>query len=124
MGQVYEEAKKRMPSQQAKVLKALKDAGENGVTNEQLQKIALRFNHSIHALKKEGYEIAIEPIEKGFCKYYLISEPKGATTYQEAIVKMEEFVDIVCDGKVKAEDLESILMANNLLFKKLSRSAV
>jgi hypothetical protein len=54
-------------------LSALRDAGDKGVPNYELSKIALQYNFVIHQLRKSGYTIRRKAISKG-TSYYILEE--------------------------------------------------
>lgn len=77
MSEIYQESKKRLPSQKLLILKELREAGVNGVTNTKLTKIALRYGAPLGSLYQEGYKIDTINLGEGVVKYVLREEPKG-----------------------------------------------
>lgn len=67
--------KQRTLSHQEKILNILRENKENGVTNAQLQEIALRYNARIQELYQKGYVIQLDKSDNGLSTYKLISEP-------------------------------------------------
>lgn len=47
-------------TQQTKVLRAIKDAGQNGIENYKLSRIALKYTSVISELRQDGYNIVAE----------------------------------------------------------------
>lgn len=69
------ETKERTSSQRDRIIALLKQAGDKGVLNTQLSKVALRYNARIQELYVRGYKIESEDLECGLTKYILRSEP-------------------------------------------------
>lgn len=81
--------KERIPSQREKIIKALKDAGAEGVTNTELVRICLRYGARLQELYKMGYLITHEAIkdengENGVYKYVLLKEPSTIEYHNNA----------------------------------------
>lgn len=69
------ETKERTSSQRDKIIALLKQAGDKGVLNTQLSKVALRYNARIQELYVRGYKIDSVDLECGVTKYILRFEP-------------------------------------------------
>ncbi|PYE51542.1 hypothetical protein HUB98_05920 [Paenibacillus barcinonensis] len=105
-----QETKKRTETQRDKIIAALKRAGDSGVTNVELNKIALRYNARIQELYVRGYKIHSEELDGGITKYILVSEPT------EPFKKPDKAVDILIDdieskynGNISARELNEYL---------------
>jgi hypothetical protein len=71
----YRESRKRVESQSKKIIELLRNE-KNGITNTELQKISLRYGAIIGEMQRKGYDIIVENIGGGLCKYYLLNEPE------------------------------------------------
>lgn len=104
------ETKERTETQRDKIIATLKRAGDSGVTNVELNKIALRYNARIQELYVRGYKIHSEDLDGGVTKYILISEPT------EPFKKPDRAVDILIEdieskynGNISARELNEYL---------------
>ncbi|WP_091014433.1 MULTISPECIES: hypothetical protein [Paenibacillus] len=104
------ETKERTETQRDKIVATLRRAGESGVTNIELNKIALRYNARIQELYVRGYKIHSEELDGGVIKYILISEPT------EPFKKPDKAVDILIkdieskyNGNISAHELNDYL---------------
>ncbi|WP_339193901.1 hypothetical protein MKY95_19150 [Paenibacillus sp. FSL P4-0176] len=100
----------RTETQRDKIIATLKRAGESGVTNVELNKIALRYNARIQELYVRGYKIHSEELDGGVTKYILISEPT------EPFKKPDKAIDILIEdieskynGNINARELNEYL---------------
>ncbi|MFE6075678.1 hypothetical protein ACFVQB_14495 [Paenibacillus sp. NPDC057886] len=100
----------RTETQRDKIIATLKRAGGTGVTNVELNKIALRYNARIQELYVRGYKIHSEELDGGVTKYILISEPT------EPFKKPDKAVDILIEdieskynGNISARELNEYL---------------
>jgi hypothetical protein len=111
MSKIFEEAKKRIPSQKQLIIKELKEAGTKGITNIKLQKISLRYGGVLGNLYKEGYKIDTIPLTDGVVNYILRSEPTPETKKQlpKAMNLLTQKIDDVFGGQVTTEQLEKLL---------------
>lgn len=75
MSTIYQEAKKRLPSQKESILRLLREAGAIGVTNARLTKVAMRYGAPLGQLYQDGYKIETVNLGDGIVKYILRSEP-------------------------------------------------
>lgn len=66
---------KRLITQRQKIVKALKDAGADGMTNVEMNKISMRFGGHIDELYRQGYKIRKINLGGGLWRYFFISEP-------------------------------------------------
>jgi len=91
----FDEALKRIPSQEEKIINLLKEAHEEGVTNVELAKISLKYDARISDLRRKGYIIETIHMGKGIYKYILRKIPsddhyfKNATDETLLIIKDE-----------------------------------
>jgi hypothetical protein len=112
MTTIYDEAKKRIPTQKEMILKALKDAGSAGVLNSKLQKISLRYGGILGFLYKEGYKIDTINLGDGAVKYVFKSDPTPDTKLN--LPKAKELlmskINNIFGGQVTAEQLENLLV--------------
>ncbi|AYP68290.1 hypothetical protein PQE75_gp189 [Bacillus phage vB_BcoS-136] len=106
----------RIEKKQVQILNALRNAGNNGITNVELSEIALRYGGYLGKLYEQGYKIDRESVgEKGVHKYILVSEPQTILVREKAMdkllsaVRKEEIIDV--DGLIK------ILNDNNIAVK-------
>jgi hypothetical protein len=61
-------------SQEARILKLLKNNRVYGVTNYELARCSLRYSARIYNLRKDGHNILTLQITRGTWKYYLLDE--------------------------------------------------
>jgi hypothetical protein len=103
---------KRLLTQKRKIIAALKDAGSDGLTNVELNKISMRFGGHIGTLRREGYKIQKINLDGGLYKYILIAEPSQtklfATAREETLFAMAEE-----HGDEIASYLENYLVAQH-----------
>ena len=105
-----QETKERTETQRDKIVSVLKRAGDLGVTNVELNKIALRYNARIQELYVRGYKIHSEELDGGVTKYILVTEPT------EPFKKPDKAVDILIEdieskynGNISARELNEYL---------------
>lgn len=114
MNIIYEESKKRQPSQKEVILKALKYAGVYGMLNTELNKIMLRYGQIIYQLRLEGYEIKTQNVERGVVRYTLLSpEPAEKPVKKAGMDIVKDELDNL-DGMFYMFELEDILRKHNL----------
>jgi hypothetical protein len=65
-------------TQKQRVLRALRAAGPQGVTNAQLNSICFRYGARIFELRREGYDIRQKQIKRGLFRVWL--EPQAETS--------------------------------------------
>jgi hypothetical protein len=109
----------RTETQRDKIVATLKRAGDSGVTNLELNKIALRYNARIQELYVRGYKIHSEELDGGVTKYILISEPT------EPFKKPDKAVDILIEdieskynGNISARELIDYLDTQGFTVKR------
>lgn len=99
---------KRLLTQKRKIIAALKEAGSDGLTNVELNKISMRFGGHIGILRREGYKIQKINLDGGLYRYILIAEPSQTklftTAREETLFAMAE-----AHGDEIASFLESYL---------------
>lgn len=113
------ETRERTETQRDKIIATLKRAGDSGVTNVELNKIALRYNARIQELYVRGYKIHSEELDGGVTKYILISEPT------EPFKKPDKAVDILIgdieskyNGNISARELNEYLDAQSFTVRR------
>ena len=98
----------RLITQRQKIIHALKEAGNEGMTNVELSKISLRYGAQLGILYRQGYKIQKYNLDGGIYKYVLIVEPADyryfTSAQQEIIEAMAEKHD-----ETIASDLEKLL---------------
>lgn len=90
----------RIPSQIEKILKMLKDAGEDGVTNIELATVSFKYDARISELRMKGYEIETQYVGKSIYKYILKKIPSNYYDFSSATDEIimdlyDEFGDVV-----------------------------
>lgn len=63
-------------TQSEKILEVLEKAGDYGVTNVTLNRIAFRYAARLHELRREGYLVSTLYIAPGLFRYVLHKEAK------------------------------------------------
>jgi|SRR5699024_2853768 len=106
---------KRMMNKKKDVLKALKDAGDNGLTNQELSRIALRYGAYLGEMYKEGYEIPKTNLGNGLFRYIYKSSPKNKIVREKAIDKIIN--EIGKRGAVNKDEFVKILEEMNVSVK-------
>lgn len=106
MNEFYIESLGRTPTQRQKIINALKEAGENGLTNNQLNSICYRYGARISELYEKGYEIEITALGKGLYKYVLRKEPSQENLYINA---EEIFLAEICE--IGGKSVEKLIQA-------------
>jgi hypothetical protein len=109
----YIEAKKRIPSQRLKMVKMLKEAGEQGVTNVQFVNVGLGYGARLTELYQMGYEIDVDSLANGVYKYILRKEPGDIKSVMKAVEEIMMEIDRDYDGSITAKELESLLKSKN-----------
>ncbi|MFS0905839.1 hypothetical protein AB3N02_22710 [Priestia aryabhattai] len=97
------------------ILNALRTAGDNGITNVELSKIALRYGGYLGTLYKQGFKVQTTHLGDGVFNYVLYHEP-------EVIVERESAIEVLLkaiDGKgaVTKEELLNIFSNHNIAVK-------
>lgn len=112
------ETQLRTEAQKYKIIAALREAGESGLTNAQLSKIALRYNARIQELYVLGYGISTFSVSGGLTKYVLYSEPK--TTHDKPDHALNILLNEIdkCGGNVDKEQLLGLLDTNNFTVRR------
>ncbi len=67
--------RKRIMTQRQKIIQMLIDAGDEGVTNTEMNKISLRYGGHINELYRQGYKIKKMNLGGGIYRYWLLSIP-------------------------------------------------
>lgn len=105
----------RIDSKKSQILKVLRNAGKDGVTNERLSKVSLRYGGCLGMLYQEGYRIDKEALGDGLYQYVLVSEPKEKPIHIKA---MDRLIAEVSDlGSVTSEQLFQLMENNNISVK-------
>lgn len=99
---------KRLITQRQKILKALREAGADGVTNAELSKISLRYGGHLGDFYRKGYKIAKYNLDGGLYKYVLIAEPADYKHFKNA---QQEIIEAMAEkhNEAIARDLEQML---------------
>lgn len=111
---MYKEARERIPNQKKRIIEALRLAGENGLTNKQLSKIAMRYTARMAELYKMGYNIKLDNLGNGVVKYTLLSEPVKPVKQENALQKIESMIRQM-GGEVTMSQLKEVLTSNNII---------
>lgn len=114
------EDSERVEKQRPRIIAALKSAGEDGITNVDLNKICFRYSSHIGTLRMKGYIIDVEHLGEGVIKYTLkYAPPEDQPKPEKAI---EIFFDAVGEAKVDKYDLLEIIKAHGLNIVRKSGS--
>ena len=113
MTAILEQTKKRKPNQRDLLLAKLRKAGNKGILNTQLVKIAIGYRTRISELYKMGYKIDCDYVTTSVCRYTLREEPefeKGILyeNAQDLTMKMIE----EAGGRISRKKLEKYLSEN------------
>ncbi|MGV2887169.1 hypothetical protein [Paenibacillus taichungensis] len=113
------ETQERTETQRDKIIATLKQAGDSGVTNVELNKIALRYNARIQELYVRGYKIHSEELDSGVTKYILISEPTEPFKKQDKAVDiLIEDIESKYNGNISARELNEYLDAHGFTVRR------
>jgi hypothetical protein len=98
----------RLITQRQKIINALREAGNEGITNAELSKISLRYGAHLGDLYRKGYKIAKYNLDGGLYKYVLIAEPADYKYFKNA---QQEIIEAMTEkhNEIIAQDLESLL---------------
>lgn len=104
------ETKERTETQRDKIVAMLRRAGDSGLTNVELNRIALRYNARIQELYVRGYKIHSEELDGGVTKYILISEPtEPFKRPDKAVDILIEDIECKYNGNISARELNEYL---------------
>lgn len=112
--QIFEEAKERAPKVKEKVLSMLLEGGEQGVTNDKLNSISMRFADSIYRLRLDGHDIEVENLGQGVVKYMLKDTPLKKIDYEKGIEVVKREIAENFDGTVTVEQLLEVFDKHRL----------
>jgi hypothetical protein len=115
----FQESRSRVVSQTERTLRLLRS--NNGVTNDTLKRISLRYTAIIQAMRKEGYDIVVENLGEGLCKYYLLSEPETPHMKKEPTARELLLDRVIGQGSVTSEELVNILNDLSLTLMRKQR---
>lgn len=117
--EMLKESKSRLNSQKETILKMLQEAGDKGVPNTKLRRVALRFTGVIHQLKKDGHIIEVVSYGDGVYRYVL----KGNTEPAKEESALDILIQAIEDegGIVTVGKLLQIMEEKNLIFKRKSK---
>ena len=105
----YFKARERIPSQTERMIKLLREAGEDGVTNHALSRISLKYDSRISELRMRGYEIETSHEKKGVYKYILKKAPSTDSLYLNATDEILMLIDTDFGGTIQSKELKSLL---------------
>lgn len=105
----------RIAKQTQKILQALRDAGEDGMTNVELSEIGLRYGGNLGILYQKGYKISKKGLGNGVYRYVLLSEPDTLVTREKALDKLLAGVESM--GLVDKDELVELLNSFNISVK-------
>jgi hypothetical protein len=113
------ETKVRTESQRLKILNLLRSAGNDGVTNVDLVKVALRYSARIQEMYVAGYEINVEELAGGLTKYVLVKEPETKKSKPDkALNVLVEGIKNKYNGNISVEQLIEELNNNNFTVRR------
>ena len=111
---IYEETKRRAPTQRERLLEILREAGDKGVLNTDLVEVCIGYRSRIAELYQMGYKIDVEYLEQGVCIYTLRKEPVvPITEIPTAISMVSKTIDEEYSGAITSETLVAILKELN-----------
>lgn len=105
-----EEAKERIPSQREKIVNKLKEAGEKGVTNKELNNISLKYCARISELHSQGYVIDCKHVKNGLYKYILRKIPSEIRQFSNATDEILQIVEHQFQGLISTSQLRNLLI--------------
>jgi hypothetical protein len=100
---------RRLLTQKQKIISALKDAGENGMTNAQLSEISLRYGGHLGHLYRAGYKIKKYNLDGGLYRYILVSEPSNIIYFKNANDETYEEIIENYDDAISSLELQNLL---------------
>jgi hypothetical protein len=116
----YLEAKERIATQREAIINLLKSKGTKGATNDQLQRISLRYSSILSIMRDDGYDVAVEFHGNGLCSYILVKEPDGDWV-DLAKEKAKDILLSKINGKISVKDLLALISENELVIMKKKR---
>ena len=120
MTSILQEAKKRNPSQKDLMVKMLKRAGEQGVTNIEFARVANCYGARLSELYSAGYKISITSLGDGVYKYVLDYAPDHP---KKAVKKLDELVGVIDNkfgGAVTAYELDELIESLSINVRRKS----
>lgn len=105
----YFDARQRIPSQTERMIKLLRESGEEGVANHELSKISLKYDSRISELRMRGYEIETTHEKKGVYKYILKKTPSTDSMFLNATDEILMIIDTDFGGNIQSKELKSLL---------------
>ena len=99
----------RYLTQKQKIINALREAGETGVTNAELSTISLRYGGHLGNLYRTGYKITKRNLDGGLYNYILVSEPADIKYFKNANEEIFEEISEQYDDSITSEELENLL---------------
>ena len=114
---IYEEHKKRMPSQKKQILELLRGSGNIGITNADMSFISLRYGGIVHILEREGWDIEKTNMGNGLVRYVLHGDrPTREVDNRTGLEIMQGEIE-ANDGEITFLDLVNIMKRNGLHIK-------
>lgn len=107
----YSESRNRAESHSKRVLDLLRQNIEHGVNNTDLKRISLRYGAIIGSMQRDGYDILVENIGDGLCKYYLHKEPETITPKYKGNAKdiLLKKINENYNGEISSEEFVELL---------------
>lgn len=130
--EILESLDERKLPQKQKILNMLRNAGKQGVLNTSLVNLCIGYRSRIAEMYQAGYKIEVEHIEKGVCRYTLISEPDvEIENNPSALDMLVNTINNDFNGVVSTHELSLILKDSNFnvvrksgSFKKVKESTL
>lgn len=114
MNSILNESKKRKPTQKSRMIEALIEAGENGVTNYELSNIATCYTARLSELYSVGYSISVTHMGNGLYKYVLKHAPEMPKKHVKKIDVVTKKINDDYSGKISVNELDLILDELNI----------
>jgi len=113
------ETKQRTDSHKHRILMLLRSAGDKGILNTELSKIALRYNARLQELYVEGYKIESQELGGGLTKYILKSEPETKQDKPKSALEiMQADLKDKYNDNISTDELMSYLAEHNFTVKR------
>jgi hypothetical protein len=94
---------KRLLTQRQKIIQMLVDAGDDGVTNAEMNKISFRYGGHINEMGRQGYKYKKMHLGGGLFRYWLISIPSQIKIPENAHDIFMDEVETRCGEDISAE---------------------
>lgn len=113
---IFEESKGRIASHTEVIFDMLSNAGQKGVTNNELAEVTPRFGSPLHNLRLTGFDIVTENLGNGLVKYTLKENLIKRPKYVKGVDAISKAINEQYNGNVTVPELLKIMDEQNMNF--------